>query len=746
MITSIRPEIRQRAYAERVDALFCGNPMILMATVVAALLIASTLHSAVPTTHIWQWLAGICAVTIVRFALFRLYMGDPNRQNRSTFWLRWFVFLTFIAGTCWGLVGTALFPADGSPYQLVAVVFLVAIAATGMFSLSYFFGAYAALALPALGPVIATHFLWGDHADHFTALTLLVFLVVALGVSRRQAKECQRSLELKLTVESLAAENAEARRIAEASSQAKSRFLANMSHEIRTPMNGILGMSELLLRSGLKGPLARNAMSLRRSCETLLALINEILDFSKIEAGRMELESAPFCPAEVVRDTASLFADTARQKGLDLHVDLSVAADQMVVGDPSRVSQILNNLVSNAIKFTDSGEIHVGLLGADSAPGADGLRTLRVEVADSGCGIPHDRIHAVFDAFTQADETTTRRYGGTGLGLAIAKQLAELMGGEIGVESAPGKGSMFWFTFRAPLAESPAQFQHVQDGIETKRFSGRVLLVDDNPVNIEVGVALLETLGISASTAESGEAAVKAASEGTFDLILMDCHMPGVDGFEATQIIRHTELEQGISACPIVALTANATANCRQRCKEVGMNAFLSKPFRMRELEQTLSRYLAAFSATANRPLSSSQLSREADGLAIDPGVIETLRNMSQNGRKDFAKGAIGLYLTHSPRLLETILEALRAQDMAAIVATSHKWKSSSSIVGATKLAGLLQRIEDAASNGLLKSDWPIESDLVTQYESVREALTIALNDEAHQGIDQSQPQLVSNA
>lgn len=730
MVKNVTPEIKQRAYAERVDALFRANPMILAATLVAAMLIATTLYGVIPTHQIGLWMAGICVVTLMRFVLFRLYVHDPKNLERPTYWLRYFVALTAVAGAFWGMVGTSLFPAEGSPYQLVAVVFLIATTATGMFSLSSFLGAYAALALPALGPIIATHFVSSNRADHFTAFTLSVFLVVALGAARRHAKESQRSLELKLTVQSLAAENEEARRIAEASSQAKSRFLANMSHEIRTPMNGILGMSELLLRSGLKGPLARNAMTLRRSCETLLALINEILDFSKIEAGRMELEATPFCPAEVVRDTAALFADTARQKGLDLHVDLSAAANQMVIGDPSRVSQILNNLVSNAIKFTDTGEIHVSLLGADSAPAADGLRTLRVLVADSGCGIPEDRAHAIFDAFTQADETTTRRYGGTGLGLAIAKQLAGLMGGEIGVDSAPGRGSTFWFTIRVPLADPSASTPQVHEGLESKRFAGSVLLVDDNSVNLEVGVALLEMLGVQVTTAESGEAAVSAATRGGFDLILMDCHMPGVDGFEATQIIRHTELERRAVACPIVALTANATASCKQRCKEVGMNAYLSKPFRVRELEQMLSRYLAAFAGDYSQTTSRSILRHDAVDSIVDLNVIANLRNIGQSGRKDVVRGAISLYLKHSPRLLETIVDALQAQDMPAVIATAHKWKSSSSIVGAAQLAQLLQQIEDSASIGSLKPVKMLEYDLTTQFEAVREALTLALEEE----------------
>jgi signal transduction histidine kinase/AmiR/NasT family two-component response regulator/HPt (histidine-containing phosphotransfer) domain-containing protein len=727
MVAGFHPDIRRRAYEEQVDALFRANPMILAATLVAAAVIALTLYGQIPLKHIQIWIAGIIAVTGLRFWLYRAYVGNPTNRGRPACWLRRFVALTALAGAMWGLVGAMLLPPPGSPYQLVVVVALIGVVATGMFSLSSFFGAYAALALPALAPAIATHLLSRSRADEFIALTLVVFLAVALGAARRQARERRLSLELRLTVESLAVENEEARRIAEASNEAKSRFLANMSHEIRTPMNGILGMAELLLRSGLKGPLARNAMTLRRSCETLLGLINEILDLSKIEAGRMDLEATPFCPAEIVRDTVALFADTARQKGLSLHVDLSATANQMVVGDPARISQILNNLVSNAIKFTDAGEINVSLQGADSLPDADGLRALRIQVADSGCGIPADRVHAIFDAFTQADETTTRRYGGTGLGLAIAKQLASLMGGEIGVESVMGKGSTFWFTIRVPVANSPAASEHSREGMESRRFSGRVLLVDDNPVNVEVGVALLETLGVSVVAAESGEGAVAISAKGGFDLILMDCHMPGVDGFEATQVIRHTELERGEQPCPIVALTANVTANCRQRCQEAGMSGFLSKPFRMRELEQTLSRYLAAFAGTSKLP-ETPDPALDTENAVVDMGVIANLKKMGLNGRKDVAAGAIGLYLKHSPRLLETILDALRSGDSAAIALVAHKWKSSSLIVGATQLAQLLQQVEDSAANESIVSPKTLATELARQFEEVREVLSRELN------------------
>jgi signal transduction histidine kinase/CheY-like chemotaxis protein/HPt (histidine-containing phosphotransfer) domain-containing protein len=730
MTTSIKSEIARQAFAEQVTSLYRANPMILLVTVIATMIISLALWGEVDNDAIMMFLAVSIVVTALRYGLVRAFLARPADDSRYRLWLHRFVALTVLAGLAWSALGTVLLPHSGSPFRLLAMLTLIGTISIAMFSLSSFLSAYAALAVPALVPSIALHAVSGNSADQFTALALLIFMLVALASAARGAHAYRRSVELKLTVTELARENEQARVAAEASSKAKSQFLANMSHEIRTPMNGILGMSELLLRSGLKGPLARNAMTLRRSCESLLTLINEILDLSKIEAGRLELEATAFCPAEVVRDTAALFSDTARQKGLDLHVDLSVAANGMVIGDPSRLSQVLNNLVSNAIKFTEAGEVQISLFEVEPDTAGDIRRTLRMEVRDTGVGVPQDRLHAIFDAFTQADESTTRRYGGTGLGLAIAKQLVELMDGEIGVESTPNKGSTFWFTIRVPVAEGVEAPVHAADTADGKRFSGSVLLVDDNPVNLEVGVGLLNSLGVSVTTAESGEAAVAAAAAGGFDLILMDCHMPGVDGFEATQIIRHTELERGEPATPIVALTANATPNCRQRCNEVGMNAYLAKPFRMSDLEHLLARFLAAFTAGPGTMEATLQDALFDSNAIVDLKVIADLRRIGGNGRKDVARGAISLYLKHSPRLFETIVTALQARDFPTLATAAHKWKSSSAIVGAAQLSNLLQQIEDGATNRNLSIGRGLESELSTQFEAVREALTLALGED----------------
>lgn len=725
MSAPLRSDLADRVLTERVSRVYRANPMILGATILAAALVWAILHGEIDSFMLNSWFVGITLVTIFRFMLYSLFNSRTVGKHSDRFWLHWFVALTALAGAVWGLVGTVLFPPAGSPYQLVVIVFMIATTAVGMFSLSTFFSSYAALAIPTLLPLIIVDLISGHSADLYLALTVSVFLMVALASARRNAVATARSIELQLTVSALAKENESARLAAEASSQAKSRFLANISHEIRTPMNGILGMTELLLRSGLEGRLMRHTKTLRRSCDALLSLINEILDFSKIEAGGLELEKVPFSPAETVRDTAALFGDTARQKGLSLRVSVEPAAAGTIMGDPTRLAQILNNLVANAIKFTEAGHVQIEMKSvAPQQP--DESPKLVFSVSDTGIGIPSARLDHVFDAFTQADETTTRKYGGTGLGLAIAKQLTGLMGGEIGVISTSGLGSKFWFTIEALPAASATDTQPNADStVAPKRFQGRVLLVDDNPVNIEVALGLLESFGLDVLTASSGTEAIREAVSG-FDLILMDCHMPGVDGFDATKLIRLAEHEHRMSAVPIVAMTANATASCRQHCKEVGMDAYLPKPFQIQDMESILSRFLhevpgAPGLVPATLPVFDAE---PAVDVPIDMEVIAGLRSVGSSGKRDVAGGAVALYLQHSPKLLDQVIGGIERGQPMEVADAAHKWKSSSAIVGAANLAKLLAEIEETAAGGDLDKLADLKDQLKTQFETVRTALT----------------------
>ena len=387
-----------------------------------------------------------------------------------------------------------------------------------------------------------------------------------------------------------------ARLAAEEAARAKSQFLANMSHEIRTPMNGVLGMLDLLGATSLDEQQHDFLAVAQSSAETLLTVINDILDFSRIEAGQVHIEAVPFDLHHLADGVTALFAGQASRSGVQLSCQLADDVPVWVVGDPTRLRQVLSNLVGNAVKFTRRGRITVLVSQVERA---EGLSRVRFAVSDTGIGIPQDALASIFDSFAQADSSTTRRFGGTGLGLAISRQLVTLMGGVIGVDSAEGVGTTFHFEVPLPL---PAQAATDGPGsadeagapvtpLDPATLHGRVLLVEDNAVNRRVGEGMLTRLGLAVEVAVDGRQAIdRLASEG-FDAVLMDCQMPVMDGFEATRALRR--MEQDGSHTPVIALTADAMAGAAEQCLAAGMDAYLSKPYTFEGLRGALVPWLS---------------------------------------------------------------------------------------------------------------------------------------------------------
>ncbi len=619
---SAQPVNRQdeRILQTQITRLITGSGFSNLAGIAMAIIWVGLIWDDLPHEVLSVWLGVMSLLFFYRFSshYFKLYSDESKISIDKFIVRRWYLISVFLTGAGWGVTSTLMFPFN-ELHQIVLAFILVGVSASGVAYSSVAWVYYGYVGCVLLPLMIRLFSVGGEVYYALSAMTGFFLGVMVMAVYRMYQSSIAE-LELSYKNEALikditsASVNLEqlntnlkdeilhgkkiqlelnqAKEKAEQMSQAKGEFLANMSHEIRTPMNGVIGTLQLLEDTEMNGEQKGFVATAYKSADALLAILNDILDLSKIEAGKLSFENIVFDFEGVAKDIVVLHSLKAEQQSVSLLLQVDDALPEYLLGDPTRLRQVIVNLVSNALKFTKQGEVKVCI---DVVNKDSHSVDIKVIVSDTGIGIPRSALDTLFNAFTQADGSTTRKYGGTGLGLAIVSQLVELMGGSLGVNSVEGEGSDFWFTANFKCTDKKIEStKDVVSDYDNLLFDAKVLLVEDNPINLMVAQKMLEKVGLKPSLANNGIEALEQLNNQSFDLVLMDCQMPEMDGFDATREIRQLDIKAlNKKPLPIVAMTANVMSGDRERCLEVGMDDYIGKPVRRDELASILKRWLA---------------------------------------------------------------------------------------------------------------------------------------------------------
>ncbi len=582
--TRDQADLQTQLWSERVRMLCVHVPTVMTMAVGFALALGWLLHDQVPPTKIAWWFGVRLIVVLTRVVHAHYYMRSEDKTNRA--WYRSFVALVMLDGLLWGAAWWWLVPVDRLDLTAITLTAILGVASLSAFILHADVVATACHVLFMLLPCAVYSLTRHDSYWLFGALSLTAFTALLLLEAHRAYVRLVELLTLRFEHERVLQEREHALALAQHHSEAKSRFLASMSHEMRTPLHGILGLSRLLRDDEIRPVALRRLELLERSGDHLLTVINDVLDVSKIEAGHVHIDHSCFDLNQLVDEVAGVSTVTANRKGLQLRVRSELPDNHAVLGDAMRLRQVLHNLLGNAIKFTDQGSVTLSVLLLEDGQQVSFL------VHDTGIGMSVEEQQHIFDAFHQVDNGLGKRHGGTGLGLTISRQLCRAMGGDLRCISQRGMGSTFECVLPLPASAERAPVPTQAEPTGHTGAVGLVLLVEDNPINALVAEAALRKIGLDVHTLDDGRKALDWLARHRPDLVLMDCQMPVMDGFEAARQIRAQEMQLGIAPVPIVALTANVFPAERHRCQEAGMNDYLGKPFKREDLHAVLARHI----------------------------------------------------------------------------------------------------------------------------------------------------------